>query len=449
MTQVLQILFIEDSEDDVVLLLRHLKKGGFDARHERVDSASGLETALQKQRWDLAVSDFHIPGFGGMEALAIVRSGGFDMPFILVSGLVGEEVAVGAIKAGAQDFVSKEHPERLCTVVERELEAVRSERERSRAQSALQESERRHRELSLRLREEIERREDTESRLRRAQKLEAVGQLAAGVAHEINSPVQYIMDNTAYLKVCFTRLIQLVECLPLLLKEANGAAIDPDLITRIETMLQDAKIDVLVEDVPVAIDETLDGLERVANIVRSMGEFAHPAAKGKTGVDLNRLIENTLTLSRNEWKYVARVETSLDPDLPLVSCNPDAIGQAILNIVVNATHAVAHNADTGKPSGVITITTRSVGECTEIRIQDNGHGMSPEVEARIFEPFFTTKEVGKGSGQGLALAYSYIVTEHQGTLQVETSPGQGAAFIIRLPKGDDEVRVVQEAHDRR
>jgi signal transduction histidine kinase len=190
----------------------------------------------------------------------------------------------------------------------------------------------------------------------------------------------------------------------------------------------------LLEEIPKAIDQTLEGVSRVAALVSAMKEFSHPDTKEKSPLDLNRAIAGTITVARNEWKYVAEMETDFDPSLPLVSCHPGEFNQVILNLIVNAAHAIADVAREGGPQkGSIKVQTRSCPEWAEVRIRDSGTGIPEELRTRIFDPFFTTKEIGKGTGQGLAIARSVIVGKHGGSLDFETEAGKGTTFIIRLP----------------
>jgi len=188
--------------------------------------------------------------------------------------------------------------------------------------------------------------------------------------------------------------------------------------------------------VPRALEQTLEGVERVTKIVRAMKEFSHPAQE-MTPLDLNAAIQSTLTVASNEWKYVAELSTDFDPALPPVNCLPGEFNQVILNIIVNAAHAISdvlHKASGDK--GVITVTTRKLDGWAEICIADTGTGMPEEVKARIFDPFFTTKEVGKGTGQGLSIAHNVVVNKHAGKIEVDSEPGRGTCFTIRLPLED-------------
>ena len=288
--------------------------------------------------------------------------------------------------------------------------------------------------VNTRLRQEIQKREETEAQLRLAQRLEAVGQLAAGVAHEINTPIQYLTDNTTFLGRCFEGLTRVIEQLRGLLASVQAGSVEEKQLQEVEEALRTSKIDYLVKEAPAAVEQSLEGLSRVSAIIQSMGEFAHPGDSSKSPVDINHLVENTVTLSRSQWRYVAVLRTELDDNLPLVYCNRDTIGQTLVNLVVNATHAIGepqrHQAEV---KGEIVIQTMRDDDWAEIRINDNGPGIPEELKTRIFDPFFTTKEVGQGTGQGLALAWSYVVNEHRGTISVESTPGHGASFRLRLP----------------
>jgi signal transduction histidine kinase len=276
-----------------------------------------------------------------------------------------------------------------------------------------------------------------------AQKLEAIGQLAAGIAHEINTPTQYVGDNTRFLKDAFESIREVhADFLSLLVASKEGQPSE-EMVLNIEQNLQNLDLDYLINEIPIAIEQTLEGVEQIARIVRAMKEFSHPGGDEKTYSDINTAIENTITVSRNEWKYVADIEKDLDPSLPLVPCLPGAFNQVILNIMVNAAHAIGDVVQDGeKGKGKIKVSTRAKGQFAEIRISDTGSGIPEHARARVFDPFFTTKEVGRGTGQGLALSYSIVVEKHNGTINFETETGEGTTFIIRLPLQADSVAEV-------
>ncbi|MDF3019246.1 MAG: hypothetical protein K0Q92_549 [Steroidobacteraceae bacterium] len=273
------------------------------------------------------------------------------------------------------------------------------------------------------LKQTLEERDRLEDNLRQAQKLEAIGQLAAGIAHEINTPTQYVGDNLRFLKESFGELDSVITQLV----EAGGG--------NARKALDSADFDYLKEEIPRALNQSLEGVDRVAKIVRAMKEFSHPARE-KTATDLNRAIQSTITVASNEWKYVAEMEMDLDTELPSVHCSPAEFNQVVLNIVVNAAHAITDVVgDGGKGKGKIRVKTRAEGDWAVVEIADTGKGMPTHIQQRIFDPFFTTKEVGKGTGQGLAIAHNVIVDKHGGTIKVVSAPGQGTTFIIRLPIG--------------
>jgi len=279
-----------------------------------------------------------------------------------------------------------------------------------------------------------EERRQMEVQLRHAQKMESIGQLAAGIAHEINTPTQYIGDNMRFVQDSFRDLAGLLAVQSRLLQAARQGAVTPEIIAETEAAAVLADVEYLALEIPRALEQSIDGLQRVANIVGAMKEFSHPGTGKKTAIDLNRAIESTLTVATHEWKYVAGIVTDFDPALPPVACLPGEFNQVILNMVVNASHAIADGmGENGKGKGTIAISTRRDGEAVEIRIRDTGTGMPDEVRARIFDPFFTTKGVGRGTGQGLAIAHSVIVDKHGGTIQVESTVGVGTTFILRLP----------------
>jgi PAS domain S-box-containing protein len=273
-----------------------------------------------------------------------------------------------------------------------------------------------------------------EAHLRQAQKLESVGQLAAGIAHEINTPIQYIGDNIRFVLESFTELSGLLaECQKLATAVQSNSA-TADMLSTVESISRTADLEYLSREIPAAARQSLEGVKHVAKIVRAMKEFSHPGSAEKVPVDLNHAIETTLTVARNEWKYVAEVVTDFAPNLPQVPCLPGEFNQVILNLVVNAAHAigdVVKNFEGTK--GTIKIATRLAGPWAEISISDTGGGIPEEIRHRIFEPFFTTKEVGKGTGQGLAIARSTIVKKHAGDLQFDSTVGKGTTFTIRLP----------------
>ncbi len=258
-------------------------------------------------------------------------------------------------------------------------------------------------------------RKKLEHQMAHMQKMESVGHLAAGIAHEINTPIQFVGDNLSFLQDSFGELFSMLE----------RFSSPPEMASDVEY---------LRTEVPKALAQSKDGIRRVSEIVRAMKEFSHPGVANQSMADLNCAIETTLTIARNEWKYVAEVETHFDAGLPPVSCWPGDINQVLLNLIVNAAHAIREaKRGEGGDKGRISITTVQGKEFVEIRVADNGAGIPEKVQPHIFTPFFTTKEVGKGTGQGLAMAYNVIVKKHGGSIWFESKPGEGTTFFVRIP----------------
>jgi len=280
-----------------------------------------------------------------------------------------------------------------------------------------------------------------ESQLLQAQKLESLGRLAAGVAHEINTPSQYVGDNLEFLDTSFAELGDLLEKYRTLQAAAEAGHVSPKLLSEVAQAAQTADVEFLEEEIPRALLQAREGVGRVTEIVRAMKEFSHPGSAEKQPIDLNRAIESTLTVARNEWKYVADVETEFDAELPMVPCLAGEFNQVVLSIVVNAAHALAgiQSEGDGDKKGQIRIRTRQEsGEWAVIEISDDGPGIPETVRSKVFDPFFTTKEVGKGTGQGLAIAHSVVVTKHGGRIEVESEIGHGATSRIWLPLYEQE-----------
>ena len=276
--------------------------------------------------------------------------------------------------------------------------------------------------------------EETHTQLLQAQKLESIGRLAAGIAHEINTPTQFVGDNTRFLQDSVQDLIKTMDQYAGLLDTEAAQQNWDERVAKLKADLEDLDIEFLREEIPKAIEQSLEGVERVAKIVRSMKEFSHPGGDTKQMVDLNKAIDSTITVARNEWKYVSDLVTDFDPGLPLVPCLAGDFNQVILNMIINASHAIGDvvGENTGE-KGTITISTRHDDGWAEVRISDTGTGIAEEHRSKVFDHFFTTKEIGKGTGQGLAIAYNVITEKHGGTISLESEVGKGTTFTVRLP----------------
>lgn len=272
---------------------------------------------------------------------------------------------------------------------------------------------------------------DLERQLNQTHKMEAVGQLAGGIAHEINTPIQYIGDNLKFIKESQQDMQNLLQDYAELSSKAKQ---QPELhaeLEKIDETIEEIDLEYLTEETTNAIDQSITGASQVARIVLAMKEFAHPGGKDMALADLNRIVSNAVAVCKNEWKYVADTQLQLSDNLPDVKCLAGEVSQVVLNIIVNAAHAI--EAAKREEKGTITITTELKDEKVEIRVSDTGTGIPEEAQAYVFNPFFTTKDVGRGTGQGLAIAQDIIVGKHQGELLFETEQGVGTTFIIRLP----------------
>ncbi len=285
-----------------------------------------------------------------------------------------------------------------------------------------------------RLQAEINERNRVELQLRHAQKMESIGQLAAGIAHEINTPTQYLGDNLRFALDAFSEIQRMLTHYDRLLACAQTGSVPADLTATVRSATVEAELHYLTEEIPKALRQSLEGVERVSRIVRAMKEFAHPGTTEKIPVDLARAIESTVTVARNEWKHVANLITDFDRRLPPVHCLPGELNQVVLNLVINAAHAIG-DAEAKGPDGkgTIWVSTRRDGDWAEVRVRDTGTGIPESARARVFDPFFTTKSIGKGSGQGLAIAHAVIVDKHGGSIHFETELGKGTTFVLRLP----------------
>ena len=287
---------------------------------------------------------------------------------------------------------------------------------------------------------DISERKNLEDQINQTRRLESIGQLASGIAHEINTPIQYISDNVQFLKDSFGNIVSLLNGFLNFVQIAKTGPVSDSDISEIENKIQDSDSEYFMEEIPKAIEQSVEGLQRVLGIVSAMKQFCHPGVEDKQPADLNKAIKNIIIVARNEWKYVAEVITDLDATLPSVFCRIGEINQVLLNLIINAAHAirdVVARGENGK--GTIRVTTGHNDSWAEIRVSDTGTGIPKEIRPKIFNPFFTTKEVGKGTGQGLAISHSLVVNNHGGTLDFETESGKGTTMMVRLPlRGEDE-----------
>jgi signal transduction histidine kinase len=273
-----------------------------------------------------------------------------------------------------------------------------------------------------------------QARLLQAQKMESIGQLAAGIAHEINTPTQFVSDNVNFLRNSFAPLFRLLDLAQAIAGAATSGAIAPGMISALAAATDEADLDFMREQIPMALDQSIDGIARIATIVKAMKNFSHASGDVIQPENLETIVRTAVIVSQNEWKSVADLKLEVAPGLPLVPCLRDEIGQLVLNLVVNSAHAISARRAEGDPSdGHITIAIACVDQHAELRFTDNGSGIPEAIRNRVFDPFFTTKPVGVGTGQGLAIAYSTVVERHHGQITLESEVGLGTSFLVRLP----------------
>jgi PAS domain S-box-containing protein len=270
-----------------------------------------------------------------------------------------------------------------------------------------------------------------ERELNQSHKMTAVGQLAGGIAHEINTPIQYVGDNLHFFQEALGDIMNLLGHYKDLQRRAAGIDELKPQVAQIDEAVEEADLDYLEEELPKAIEQSIAGASQVAGIVQAMKEFAHPGSVNKEPTDMNRLVSNAVAVCKNEWKYAANLELDLDEQLPPVTCMASEISQVMLNLIVNAAYAIEAKGEEEK--GRILISTRQFDDQVEIRVTDSGTGIPKSVQPNIFNPFFTTKDVGRGSGQGLAIVQDMVVAKHQGKIFFETEEGRGTTFVVRLP----------------
>lgn len=416
-----KILVVDDTPDMATLMTMVLKNQGYE-----VLVAGNGRAAIQvaaTQHPDVILLDIMMPIMNGIEVLHHLKS---DtelrmIPVILVSAKSDDKDIIVGLDAGAHDYVTKPFKKEILTARVRSAVNVKQSHDRLT-------------QVNAQLVKEIANCERVQQELVRAQKLESIGHLAAGIAHEINTPAQFVGDNIRFLQESFADIDNLLGKFQKLIAAVRQGSVSEEMLADAEAAVRQADVDYLTAEAPKAILQSLEGIERVANIVRAMKEFSHPGTGHKQSVDVNRAIQSTLTVSRSEWKYVANLVTHFAPDMPLVPCLPGEFNQVILNLVINAAQAigaVVNEGATGK--GTITISTRRRDEWIEIEIADTGTGIPLGVREHIFDPFFTTKDVGKGTGQGLTIAHSIVVTKHGGRIWFESEVGHGTTFIVQLP----------------
>jgi signal transduction histidine kinase len=421
-----KILVADDAPDVRSLLTEMLRKDGY----EVVAAADGKHAVelTAAERPDLILLDIMMPEMDGIAACRRLKSDPrlHNIPVILVTAKAADDDVVQGLDVGADDYVTK--PFRKEILAARVRSALRVKRDHD---TILR--------INDQLRAEIAERKRMEGELARAQRLESIGQLAAGIAHEINTPNQYIGDNVRFMQQAFTEVQRAIGALRAILQEAKEAPPGDRLAGRLEAVLQQAGTDQFAEEIPKAAREALEGVQSVAHTVRAMRAFAEAGARLKSPTNVPEAIQNAIIVCRSQWKDVAEVVTDFDPRLPLVPCVPADLGEVILQLLRNAAWAIAeaagHHPQDGRgppEKGTITVRARRDNGRLEIRVEDTGIGIREDIRSRVFEPFFTTRPVGEAAGQGLAIALA-SVGRLGGTITFETETGRGTTFIVRLP----------------
>jgi signal transduction histidine kinase len=415
-----KILVVDDARDVRALLVRYLTGQGYD-----VAVAENGREALERlpiERPDVVLLDIDMPEMDGIQACHRIKADEQfqGIPVIMVTAMSSDRDIIQGLDAGADDYVSK--PFTLEVLSARIRSAVRAKISRDTIAR-----------MNEHLRSEIEQRKLMEQELAEAQKLEAIGHLAAGLAHEINTPMQYIGTNLRFTGSGFTALARLMASYERLLEAARHDRPEPRLVSDVDCQLQAVRADGLVEEIPKAIRQSLEGVGHVAAIIRAIEDCSQPSRGGKAAADLNQVVQNAIIVSQNHWKPVAELIADFDPSLPPIICCPSELAQATVNLLVNAAQAIAGAEPSAAGKGRITVRTRRRDDLAEIRVEDTGMGIPEAIRTKVFDQFFTTRDVGQGMGQGLSIAQAIVVGKHGGTIGFESQTGQGTAFTVRLP----------------
>ncbi len=409
MADELKILIVDDDEVDRMSVRRALGKSGMDARIEEVGTCSEALAALRESHFDCALLDYLLPDGDGLSLLHDIRAADITTPVVMLTGQRDERLIVELLRAGAADYLSKNElsAENLGHATQTAIRLHHAERERLRAHNEL---ERTHRELKA-----------SHAQLLQSEKLASIGQLAAGVAHEINNPVGYVYSNLGTLQKYIDNLCQILEGYEQLETLVDE---DQEALKKVQALKQELDLEYLKEDVRDLVSESREGISRVKGIVQDLKDFSHVDEAEWQWTNLHRGLDSTLNIVNNEIKYKAEVAKEYG-ELPEVECLASQINQVFMNLLVNAAHAIEEH-------GLITVRSGQDDDAVWISITDTGTGIAPENMKKIFDPFFTTKAVGTGTGLGLSLSYG-IVRKHGGEIEVDSKVGKGTTFTVHLP----------------
>ncbi len=408
MAEELKILIVDDDDVDRMAVRRALGKSGLQVNIEEASSCKEALKLLRSSDFDCALFDYMLPDGDGLSLLRGIRTENISTPVVMLTGQRDERLIVELLRAGAFDYLSKKElsGEALGHAVQTAIRLYRAERER---QSAHAELEQAHRELQT-----------SHEQLLQSEKLASIGQLAAGVAHEINNPVGYVYSNLGTLQKYIDNLFQMLEGY----EQLEVLVSDQDALQAMQKLKKELDLDYLKQDVRDLVSESCEGIARVKGIVQDLKDFSHVDEAEWQWADLHRGLDSTLNIVNNEIKYKAEVVKEYG-ELPEVECLASQLNQVFMNLLVNAAHAIEER-------GEITICTGYDNDQVWVTISDTGSGITAENLKNIFDPFFTTKDVGTGTGLGLSLSYG-IIKKHGGHIEVDSEVGKGSTFTVHLP----------------
>jgi len=406
------VFIVEDDPISIALLTAILEQDEY--RIQSFNNPEDVISAAGNTPPSLFLLDVMMSGMDGFELCRLIKQQPTlaAIPIIFITGLNDEKSIEEGFSLGAVDYIPK--PLKSFEILARVRLHIQLY------------------DTTRRLEREIEERALMEMELRQAQKLEAVGQLAAGIAHEINTPIQFVGDSMSFLEQSYRDIQQLISCYRDSIMAVSGNPGYEQALREIENTENQIELEYLEDQVPKSFDRVADGISRVSSIVNAMRNFAHPNMEENQAADINQMLIDTLTIARSTYKYVADLEIELQ-QLPPVVCQQGNLNQAFLNIIVNAAHAIEEQFNIDGKKGRITVKSALKNNGVKISISDTGSGISKENHNRVYDPFFTTKEPGMGTGQGLSISRKIIVDQHGGTLKFETQMGKGTTFRIRIP----------------
>jgi len=398
---VVKVLIADDSLVTRKMLEGTLEKNGYQTVAVE-DGMQAWEVLKSDNSLRLAILDWMIPGMDGIDICRRLQEQERtrSVYVILLTAKEGVDNTTAALQAGASDYITKPFEKE-------ELLARLKVGERT---------------VNLQL------------QLAQSQKMESIGQLAAGIAHEINTPAQYVGDNIRFVQESFNDIKEILEKYGRLLEAGKKNTVTRSLVDEMSKLIEEKDIAYLTGEIPKAIKATMEGIDKISGIIKAMKDFAHPGVENKVSIKINDAIETTIAVAHSKWNPVATLERRYAADIPPVFGYPAELNQSILNVIINAAEAIGKVVGSNSQNkGKITIETRCSKAGVEIRICDTGGGIEEAISDKVFNPFFTTKTVGQGTGQGLSTAHSIITGRHGGTITFETEKDKGTTFIICLP----------------